>query len=149
MEICLSNFLDIHLSYKLVNIMQLTKAEEQIMQILWTMEEGTVQDILQKFGENKPARTTIATILSILENKEFAEHRSEGRTNIYKAKVSKEDYSKKQLFGFVKDYFNGSFSSMVSFFAKETNLSIEEMDKLLEETREALSHETNDNNANQ
>lgn len=118
--------------------MQLTKAEEQIMQILWTMEEGTVQDILKKFDENKPARTTIATILSILENKNFVEHRSEGRSNIYKAVVTKEDYSKKQLFGFVKNYFNGSFSSMVSFFAKETNLSIEEMDKLLKETREAL-----------
>lgn len=118
--------------------MQLTKAEEQIMQILWTMEEGTVQDILKKFDENKPARTTIATILSILENKNFVEHRSEGRSNIYKAVVTKEDYSKKQLFGFVKNYFNGSFSSMVSFFAKETNLSIEEMDKLLKETRETL-----------
>ena len=118
--------------------MQLTKAEEQIMQILWTMEEGTVQDILKKFDEDKPARTTIATILSILENKNFVEHRSEGRSNIYKAVVTKEDYSKKQLFGFVKNYFNGSFSSMVSFFAKETNLSIEEMDKLLKETRETL-----------
>ncbi len=118
--------------------MQLTKAEEQIMQILWTMEEGTVQDILKKFDESKPARTTIATILSILENKNFVEHRSEGRSNIYKALITKEDYSKKQLFGFVKNYFNGSFSSMVSFFAKETNLSIEEMDKLLKETREAL-----------
>lgn len=118
--------------------MQLTKAEEQIMQILWTMEEGTVQDILKKFDENKPARTTIATILSILENKNFVEHRSEGRSNIYKAIVTKDDYSTKQLFGFVKNYFNGSFSSMVSFFAKETNLSIEEMDKLLKETRETL-----------
>ncbi|NDV67613.1 BlaI/MecI/CopY family transcriptional regulator [Dysgonomonas sp. 25] len=118
--------------------MQLTKAEEQIMQILWTMEEGTVQDILKAFAENKPARTTIATILSILENKQFVEHRSEGRTNIYKAIVSKGDYSKKQLFGFIKNYFDGSFSSMCSFFAKETNLSIEDVDKLLEEARKEL-----------
>lgn len=121
--------------------MQLTKAEEQIMQILWTMEEGTVQDILKGFEESKPARTTIATVLSILENKQFVEHRSEGRVNIYKALISKEQYSKKQLFGFVKDYFNGSFSSMISFFAKENNLTIEEMDNLLEETRDALSKE--------
>ena len=125
--------------------MQLTKAEEQIMQILWMMEEGTVQDILQHFDDNKPARTTIATVLSILENKDFVEHRSEGRTNIYKAVVSKEDYSKKQLFGFVKDYFNGSFSSMVSFFAKETNLSIDQMDKMLEETKEALMKDERNN----
>ncbi|MFV0331508.1 MAG: BlaI/MecI/CopY family transcriptional regulator [Dysgonomonas sp.] len=121
--------------------MQLTKAEEQVMQILWTMEEGTVQDILRGFTESKPARTTIATVLSILENKNFVEHRTEGRVNIYKALILKEEYSKKQLFGFVKDYFNGSFSSMISFFAKETNLSIEEMDTLLEETRQALEEE--------
>ncbi|MDR3057237.1 MAG: BlaI/MecI/CopY family transcriptional regulator [Prevotella sp.] len=121
--------------------MQLTKAEEQVMQILWTMEEGTVQDILRGFTESKPARTTIATVLSILENKNFVEHRTEGRVNIYKALILKEEYSKKQLFGFVKDYFNGSFSSMISFFAKETNLSIEEIDTLLEETRQALEEE--------
>ncbi|MFV0537880.1 MAG: BlaI/MecI/CopY family transcriptional regulator [Dysgonomonas sp.] len=124
--------------------MQLTKAEEQIMQILWTMEEGTVQDILKEFVDSKPARTTIATVLSILENKNFVTHRSEGRLNIYKALVAKEDYSKKQLLGFVKDYFNGSFSSMISFFAKENNLTLEEMDHLLEETRQALDDKETD-----
>lgn len=123
--------------------MQLTKAEEQIMQILWNIEEGTVQDILKEFTDTKPARTTIATVLSILEGKDFVEHSSEGRTNIYKALVSKEEYSKKQLFGFVKNYFDGSFSSMVSFFAKETNLSISEMDKIIEETKKALAEENN------
>lgn len=123
--------------------MQLTKAEEQIMQILWNIEEGTVQDILKEFTDSKPARTTIATVLSILEGKDFVEHSSEGRTNIYKALISKEEYSKKQLFGFVKNYFEGSFSSMVSFFAKETNLSISEMDKILEETKKALAEENN------
>lgn len=123
--------------------MQLTKAEEQIMQILWTLEEGTVQDILKEFTEGKPARTTIATMLSILENKEFVQHRTEGRSNIYFPLVQKEEYSKKQLFGFVKDYFNGSFSSMVSFFAKEKQMSIEEVDKIIEETKEALRQEEN------
>lgn len=121
--------------------MQLTKAEEQIMQILWSIEEGTVQDILKEFDENKPARTTIATVLGILEGKNFVEHRSEGRTNIYRALISKDEYSKNQLFGFVKNYFNGSFTSMVSFFAKETNLSVEELDKLIEDTRKALDDE--------
>ncbi len=121
--------------------MQLTKAEEQIMQILWTIEEGTVQDILKEFKDSKPARTTIATVLSILESKDFVSHRSEGRSNLYKALIPKEEYSKKQLFGFVKNYFNGSFSSMVSFFAKETNLSLEDMDKMLEETKKALEEE--------
>ncbi|WP_029902021.1 BlaI/MecI/CopY family transcriptional regulator [Prevotella sp. 10(H)] len=123
--------------------MQLTKAEEQVMQILWTMEEGTVQDILKGFAETKPARTTIATILTILEGKDFVTHRTEGRVNIYKALISKESYSKKQLFGFVKNYFNGSFTSMISFFAKETNLTVEQMDEMLEETRKELENENN------
>jgi len=126
--------------------MQLTKAEEQIMQILWTIEEGTVQDILKEFTDNKPARTTIATILTILENKDFATHRSEGRSNIYRATVAKDEYSKKQLFGFVKNYFDGSFSSMVSFFAKESNLTVDDMDKMLEDTRKALEEDNNKKN---
>jgi predicted transcriptional regulator len=121
--------------------MQLTKAEEQIMQVLWSIKEGTVQDILKAYDDSKPARTTIATILSILEGKEFVTHRTEGRSNIYSAIISKEEYSKKQLFGFVRNYFDGSFSSMVSFFAKETNLSLEEMDRILEETKSALIEE--------
>jgi predicted transcriptional regulator len=119
-------------------VLQLTKAEEQIMQILWTIEEGTVQDILEKFEPPKPARTTVATVLSILENKEFVEHENEGKANIYSPSVKKEDYSKFQLSAVMKNYFDNSFASMASFFAKENNLSLEELDQLLEETREAL-----------
>lgn len=125
--------------------MQLTKAEEQIMQILWTLNEATVQDILKEFPNEKPARTTIATVLGILESKGFVSHKTYGRVNVYSPLTSKEEYSKKQLFGFLKNYFNGSFSSMTSFFAKETNLTIEDLDKLLEEAKEALKDEQSDN----
>ncbi|SHF86737.1 BlaI/MecI/CopY family transcriptional regulator [Dysgonomonas macrotermitis] len=122
--------------------MQLTKAEEQVMHILWTLGEGTVQDILKEFeGESKPARTTIATVLNILESKEFVKHHTSGRINIYSPVVTKESYSKGQLFGFIKNYFNGSFSALASFFAKEANLSVEEMDALLEEARQTLTDE--------
>ena len=139
----MSKILDVHLCHKIDTIMQLTKAEEQIMQILWTLGEGTVQDVRDKFEEPKPARTSVATILSILENKEFVYHTTNGRTNVYKYLVSKEEYSKKQLFGFLKNYFDGSFSTMASFFAKESNLSVAEMDRLLEETRKELEEEQN------
>lgn len=115
--------------------MQLTRAEEQIMQILWMLTEATVQDIREKFEDSKPARTTIATILGILENKGFVSHRVDGRSNIYMALVSKDDYSKKQLFGFLKNYFNSSFSSLASFFAKESNFTIEELDAMMEEAK--------------
>jgi Predicted transcriptional regulator len=91
--------------------MQLTKAEEQIMQILWTLKEATVKEILNTFPENRPARTTVATILSILENKNFVEHHTDGRINIYRPLISKESYSRKQLSGLVNDYFGGSQES--------------------------------------
>ena len=126
-------------------MIQLTKAEEQVMQILWDLGKGTVQEVREKFENPKPARTTIATVLTILENKGFATHVANGRLNIYSHLVSKETYSKTQLFGVMKNYFNNSFASMASFFAKENNLSIEELDELIESTREELRKEQENN----
>ena len=123
--------------------MQLTKAEEQIMQILWGLKEATVKEILDTFSENKPARTTVATILSILENKNFVDHYTDGRINTYRPLISKESYSKKQLSGLVNDYFGGSFTSMVSFFATENNLDIEEVDQILKDAQKELLRQKN------
>ena len=122
-------------------MVQLTKAEEQIMQVLWTLGEGTVQDIREKMEAPKAARTTVATVLSILENKGFVKHNSVGRTNVYFPAIAKEAYSKTQLFGLLKNYFNDSFSSMASFFAKESNYSVEELDRLIRDTKEELKKE--------
>jgi predicted transcriptional regulator len=126
--------------------LKLTNAEEQVMKILWELEQGTVQQILEKFGLPKPARTTVATVLSILENKGFVEHTNAGKVNTYFPLMKKETYSKSQLSVIMKDYFDNSFASMASFFAKENNLSLEELDKLLEETKEALRKEQDINN---
>ncbi|MDR1416334.1 MAG: BlaI/MecI/CopY family transcriptional regulator [Prevotellaceae bacterium] len=120
---------------------RLTKAEEQVLQILWELQEGTVQDIRDKFEEPRPARTTIATVLNILENKQFVSHTAQGRVNLYAPIVAKESYSKAQLLGIMKNYFNNSFASLVSFFAKENNLSIDELDELIEKTKEELRKE--------
>lgn len=120
---------------------QLTKAEEQVMHALWSLGEGTVQDILEKLDVPKPARTTVSTILSILENKGFATHNHIGRINNYQALISKQEYSKSQLSGLLKNYFNNSFSAMASFFAKENNYTLEELDQLIENTREELKKE--------
>lgn len=120
---------------------QLTKAEEQIMQVLWSIGQGTVQDVRDQLDNLKPARTTVATVLSILETKGFVNNISAGRINIYVPVVGKEAYSKSQLFGLLKNYFNDSFASMASFFAKENNYSVEELDSLLEDTRKELEKE--------
>ena len=125
----------------------LTKAEEQIMQYLWELHESSVQQILEKFEEPKPARTTVATILSILENKGFISRTTtpNKKGNIYYPLIPKEAYSKLQLSGVLKNYFNNSFASMASFFARENNISMEELDQLLEETRNELWNEQKKN----
>jgi predicted transcriptional regulator len=122
-------------------IVQLTKAEEQIMQVLWDLGKGTVQDIRERLDNPKPARTTVSTVLTVLGNKGFVKHRNVGRANIYAPAIRKEAYSKTQLFGLLKNYFNNSFASMASFFANEKNYSIEQLDTLIQETKDQLKKE--------
>lgn len=126
-----------------LSAMQLTKAEEQMMQYLWQIKGGTVQDVRDCFQDPKPSRTTVSTIIRILESKGFVAHKANGRVYTYYPTVQKDDYSKHQLFGVLKDYFNNSFASMASFFAKETDMSIREMEELLENTRKEMTKISN------
>lgn len=128
--------------------MELTKAEEQILHYLWKLEEATVQDILSCMeGEGKPSRTTVSTIIRILENKGVVGHKpGSGRGYIYYSLIKKEEYSRKQLFGFISRYFDNSFSSLASFFAKESNLTVDELDVLLEEAKQKLEQEQGQEN---
>lgn len=121
--------------------MQLTKAEEQIMQHLWEMEEGIVRDIRDRFDEPKPARNTVSTVLRVLEKKEFVAHKTYGNLHVYYPLIKKEEYSKSQLFGLMKDYFNNSFPALATFFAKEKDLSLQDLEKLMEETKQQLSQD--------
>jgi predicted transcriptional regulator len=121
-----------------MQIMQLTKAEEQIMQILWDLEEGVVKDIRDKFDDPKPARNTISTVLKVLEKKGYVDHRAYANVFLYYPRISKKEYSKHQLFGLLEGYFNNSFPAMTSFFAMEKNLSIKDLDMILEEARKDI-----------
>lgn len=109
---------------------KLTKAEEEIMQVLWEIERGIVREIIEKLPEPKPAYTTVSTIIRILESKEFVDHKSYGKTHEYFPLVSKEDYSKQFLNNFVNDYFSNSYKKLVSFFTKEEKLSVSELNDL-------------------
>jgi BlaI family transcriptional regulator, penicillinase repressor len=124
--------------------MQLTKAEEQIMQILWTLGEGMVRDIREKFGDPKPARNTVSTIIRVLESKGVVSYRPEGNTHIYFPLVSKKEYSRNQLYALMNNYFNNSFPQMATFFAREKDLTIEELEQLMDETREGLQNTENE-----
>ncbi len=119
--------------------MQLTRAEEQVMQILWDMGEGLVKDIRDRFDEPRPARNTVSTVVRILEKKGFVDHKSYGNVYLYFPVVSRDEYSRHQLFGLLEGYFDNSFPAMASFFAREKDLSMAEMEELINETRKELS----------
>ncbi|NJY62054.1 BlaI/MecI/CopY family transcriptional regulator [Salinimicrobium sp. CDJ15-81-2] len=112
---------------------QLTKAEEEIMQILWELKEANVATIIEEMPEPKPAYNTVSTIVRILESKEFVDHRKEGKGYIYFSKVEKETYTNQSVNKLVDGYFNGSFKSMVSFFMKNNKMDTKELESILEE----------------
>jgi BlaI family penicillinase repressor len=116
----------------------LTKAEEQIMQILWEMGEGLVRDIREKFEDPKPARNTVSTVVRVLEKKEFIGHKAYGNVHVYYPLVSKEEYSGRQLFGLLENYFDNSFPALASFFARKKDLSINDLDNILEDAKKEL-----------
>src|SRR5690606_22986780 len=109
----------------------LTKAEEQVMQVLWKLEQAFLRDILDEMPAPKPHQNTIATLLKILVEKEFVGITVIGRQHQYAPLVSKEDYSKRTMKQLVKGYFEGSFSNAVSFMVKENSISVEELENLL------------------
>ncbi len=113
---------------------ELTKAEEQVMQILWKLEHAFVKEIVEEFPNPKPAYNTVSTIIRILEKKGFVSYIAFGKTHQYSPKILKEQYSKQRISTFVTDYFEGSFTKMLSFFTTHKNLSVKD----LEEARNLL-----------
>ncbi|MGD9992240.1 MAG: BlaI/MecI/CopY family transcriptional regulator [Salinivirgaceae bacterium] len=109
---------------------ELTKAEDQIMQVLWKLEKAFVKEIIEELPEPKPAYNTVSTIVRILEKKEFVGHEAFGKTFRYFPLISKREYSKFYLKSFVGSYFSSSYKQMVSFFTKEESLSLQEMEEM-------------------
>lgn len=117
------------------DIKELTKAEDQVMQILWKLQNAFVKDIVEEMPDPKPAYNTVSTIVRILETKGFVAHKAYGKTHEYFPLISKEKYTKFYLNNLLKGYFNGSFQNLVSFFAKENKMDIKSLEKLLEELK--------------
>ena len=120
---------------------ELTKGEEQVMQVLWKVGRGFANEIMAAFPEPKPAYNTVLTVIKILEKKGFVKHETFCRANRYTATVSKEEYSKKYLGSVVERYFNNSYLDLVSAFAKKENFSIEELEALKKVIDEAITEE--------
>lgn len=116
---------------------ELTKAEDQVMQILWKLEKAFVKDLVEAMPEPKPAYNTVSTIVRILETKGFVDHTAYGKTHEYYPLITKEKYTKFYLNNLLKGYFDGSFQNLVSFFARENKLSATDVQKLLAEVKDA------------
>lgn len=109
---------------------ELTKAEEQVMQILWALGEGMVKDIIEKMPAPKPAYNTVSTVVRVLEGKGFIDHKAYGNSHVYFAAVPEADYKKFTFDKMMSGYFSNSYQSLVSFLVREKNLSIEELQEL-------------------
>ncbi|WP_445732367.1 BlaI/MecI/CopY family transcriptional regulator [Mariniflexile sp.] len=112
---------------------QLTKAEEDIMHILWRLKKANVKAIMEEFPVPKPAYNTVSTIVRILENKGFVDYKKEGKGHIYFPLLKQQDYSNQSINNLVDNYFQGSFKSMVSFFVKKNDISLKELESVLKE----------------
>ena len=120
---------------------ELTKGEEQVMQVIWSIGLGFANEIMAAFPEPKPAYNTVLTVIKILENKGFVKHETFCRANRYTACISKEEYSKHFLGSVVERYFNNSYLDLVSAFAKKENFSLEELEALKKVIDEAITEE--------
>ena len=110
--------------------MQLSKTEEQVMQLLWKRKKAFMKDLLEDFPEPKPATTTVATLLKRMNDKGFIDYKLFGKSREYFPLVKKSDYFSKHVNGLIKNFFNDSASQFASFFTKETNLSTTELEEL-------------------
>lgn len=110
--------------------MQLSKSEEDLMNIIWKQEKAFMKDLLEAYPEPKPATTTVATLLKRMTDKGFVSYKSYGRSREYYSLVKKKDYFSKHVNGLIKNFFNDSASQFASFFTQETNLSKKELEDL-------------------
>ncbi|MFC2117731.1 BlaI/MecI/CopY family transcriptional regulator [Bacteroidota bacterium] len=123
---------------------ELTKAEEQIMRILWNLDKAFVKDIIVHFDNPKPAYNTVSTIIRILEKKGFVAHNAYGKTHEYYPIVNRDDYRKLFLGSFINKYFSNSFTQMVSFFAKENEMGVDEINEIMKIVKNDINQTKSD-----
>ncbi len=114
---------------------QLTRAEEDIMQQLWALGPSFLRPLVDSFGNNGPHQNTVATILKTLHHKGFVQIEAIGRNHLYKPTISKEQYGKQSANKLINNYFKGSIGEMVSFFAQDKRITVQELEELLNELK--------------
>ena len=114
-----------------MKLRELTKAEEQVMLILWEMGEGLVKEVIDKMDGPKPAYNTVSTVIRVLEGKGFIDHKAIGNTYIYFPIISEAQYKHFAFDKVMNNYFENNYQSLVSFLVKEKNMDMEELDELI------------------
>ena len=122
---------------------QLTKAEEEIMLILWKLGESTIREVMTELNEPQTPYTTISTVVRVLEKKEFVGHKAVGTTYLYFPLIPKKEYLKGFLSGIVSNYFDGSPTRLATFFARENDLNLSELQEIMSDIESELN-ESND-----
>lgn len=110
---------------------KLTKAEEQVMQIIWDLKSCMVSEVLEQIGNPKPPHSTISSVVRILQKKGFVTHKAYGRTYVYSPIISKDEYRKFTLTNVTDRYFGGSVKRLVSFLVKEKDLDLNDLAEML------------------
>lgn len=121
---------------------ELTKAEEQVMQILWQVRKGFVKDIIAKMDEPKPAYNTVSTIVRILERKGFVKYETVGKSHKYFPVVNKDEYRSFFLKTFLSNYFGGSFERLISFFAKDNEMDVQDLNEIMKHLQDEDSEDS-------
>jgi BlaI family penicillinase repressor len=114
-----------------MEIKELTRAEEQLMQILWQLQKGFIKDIIEELPEPKPAYNTVSTIIRILETKGFVDHKAFGKTHEYFPVISKEEYQNFATDKLMNGYFDNSVQHMFSYFVKKEKIDMKEADEIM------------------
>lgn len=114
-----------------MEIKELTRAEEQLMQILWQLQKGFVKDIIEELPEPKPAYNTVSTIIRILETKGFVDHTAYGKSHEYFPIISKEEYQNFATDKLMSGYFDNSVKHMFSYFVKKEKIDMKEADEIM------------------
>jgi BlaI family penicillinase repressor len=113
-----------------MNIKELTKAEEHVMQLLWQLKEAIVKEIIERMPEPKPAYNTVSTVVRVLEGKGFIDHKAYGNSHVYFPLISEAQYKRFTFDKMMSNYFSNSYKSLVSFIANEKKLDIQQLDEL-------------------
>jgi BlaI family transcriptional regulator, penicillinase repressor len=109
----------------------LTKAEEEVMQIIWQLERCLVRDVIDKLGDPDIPHSTVSSVVRILEKKGFVDHKAYGKTHEYFPVVSKEDYAQHGVKSLMEKYFGGSPKKLVSFLVQSEDMNLKELNELL------------------